>query len=79
MNHFFPEVNTNRDEWIVMMEDLFKSFHSIHSILSIIVDVDQKNAPLPNVMDCRFGRSNHSVIQYQFNTSNHKGTIMKIV
>ena len=62
-----------------MMEDLFKSFHSIHSILSIIVDVDQKNAPLPNVMDCRFGRSNHSNIHYHVNTSNHKGTITETV
>ena len=61
MNHFFPEVNTNRDEWIVMMEDLFKSFHSIHSILSIIVDKESANAQFPIVIDRRFGRSNHSI------------------
>ena len=54
-----------------MMEDLLQSFHSIHSILSIIVDRDSLNAFLPNVMDCRFGRSIHYNIQYQFNTSNH--------
>ena len=30
------------------------------------------NVSLPNVMECRFGRSNHYNIQYQFNTSNHK-------
>ena len=30
MNHhnLFPKVHIHQDEWIVMMEDLFKSFHS---------------------------------------------------
>ena len=37
-----------------------------------MVDKDLRNDQLPNVMDCRFGRSNHSTIRYQFNTSNHK-------
>ena len=60
------------------MEDLLQSFHSIHSILSIIVDEDKANAQRPNVMDCRFGRSIHSNIQYQFNTSNHKWTMTEI-
>ena len=60
------------------MEDLFKSFIQIHSILSIIVDKESENAESPNVMDCRFGRSNHSNVQYQFNTSNHKGTKIEI-
>ena len=32
----------------------------------MIVDKESWNAALPNVMDCRFGRSNHSRIQYQF-------------
>ena len=27
-NHLFHEVHNDRDRWIVMMEDLFKSFHS---------------------------------------------------
>ena len=47
------------------MEDL-QINHSIriHSILSIIVVKDSLNAQLPNVMDFRFGRSNHSNIQY---------------
>ena len=36
-------------------------FIRIHSILSIIVDKESWNAQSPNVMDCRFGRSNHSV------------------
>ena len=35
-------------------------------ILSIIVETDPENAALPNVMDCRFGRSNHSNIHNQF-------------
>ena len=50
----------------------------IHSILSIIVVGELKNVSLPNVMDCRLGRSNHSDIQHQFNTSNHKWTITEI-
>ena len=54
-------------------------FFQIHSILSIIVDNELENAHLPNVMDCRFGRSNHYNIQYQFNTSNHKRTMIEIV
>ena len=54
-------------------------FIQIHSILSIIVDRDAWNARSPNVMDCRFGRSNHYNIQYQFNTSNHKWTVIEIV
>ena len=37
------------------------------------------NTKLPNVMDCRFGRSNHYNIQYHMNTSNHKWTTSKIV
>ena len=41
-------------------------------ILSIIVETDPENAALPNVMDRRFGRSNHSNIHNQFNTSNYK-------
>ena len=45
-----------------MMEDLSNHFIHIHSILSIIVDKDSENASSPNVMDCRFGRSNHSYI-----------------
>ena len=44
-----------------------------------MVDNDSQNAESPNVMDCRFGRSNHYNIQYQFNTSNHKGTGTKII
>ena len=55
-----------------MMEDLLQSFIRIHSILSIIVDKESVKDLSPNVMDCRFGRSNHLNIQYQFNTSNHK-------
>ena len=51
---------------------------NIQSILSIIVDKEYRNASLPNVMDCRFGRSNHSYIQFQFNTSNHKRTMIEI-
>ena len=39
----------------------------------------RKLPPLELIMDCRFGRSNHSNIQYQFNTSNHKWTIIEIV
>ena len=54
-------------------------FIQIHSILSIMVELESKNAKSPNVMDCRFGRSSHSNIQYQFNTSNHKGTGTKII
>ena len=48
-----------------MMEDL-QINHSIriHSILSIIVVKESLNAQSPNVMDFRFGRSNHSNIQY---------------
>ena len=48
-------------------------------ILSIIVDKEYLNDESPNVMDCRCGRSNHSNIQYQFNTSNHKGTTTEAV
>ena len=57
----------------------YNHFILFHSILSIIVDKDLQNAQLPNVMDCRFGRSNHYNIQYQFNTSNHKGTPPEII
>ena len=38
----------------------------------------RKLPPLELIMDCRFGRSNHSNTQYQTNTSNHKGTIIEI-
>ena len=55
-----------------------KHFIPIHSILSIIVDKDSKNAYSPNVMDCRFGRSIHSNIHYQLNTSNHKAALKEI-
>ena len=54
-------------------------FIRIHSILSIIVDKESWNANSPNVMDCRFGRSNHSNIQYHIYTSNHKRTPKEIV
>ena len=47
-------------------------FIHIHSILSIIVDKDSRNALRPKVMDCRLGSTNHSNIQYHFNTSNYK-------
>ena len=46
------------------MEDLFIYFIQIHSILAITVKEKSWNAPLPNVIDCRFGRSNHYNIQY---------------
>ena len=49
-----------------MMEDLFNHFIQIHSILSIIVVWEYSSAQSPNVMDCRFGRSIHDNIQYQF-------------
>ena len=55
-------------------------FIRIHSILSIIVEKETSNALLPNVMDCRFGRSmHHSNIQYHINTSNHKWTTEEII
>ena len=38
----------------------------------------RKLPPLELIMDCRFGRSNHSNIQYQFNTSIHKWNVMKL-
>ena len=80
MNHYnlFHLGHQIQVEWIAMMEDLLKLVIRIHSILSIIVDKDLQNAFLPNVMDCRFGRSNHSNNQYHSNTSNHKGTIIEI-
>ena len=37
----------------------------------------RKLPPLEWIMDCRFGRSNHSNTQYQFNTSIHKWNVMK--
>ena len=48
-------------------------------ILSIIVDKEYMNDESPNVMDCRFGRSNYLNIPYHFNTSNHKGTTTETV
>ena len=56
------------------MEDLqINQFIQIHSILSIIVDRGSSNTFLPNIMDFRFGKSNHYLnIQYQIHTSNHK-------
>ena len=38
----------------------------------------RKLPPLELIMDCRFGRSNHSNTQYQFNTSIHKWNDMKL-
>ena len=63
---------------IVMMKDLLNHFIRIHFILSIIVDTDSWNASSPSSMDCSFGRSNHSNILYQFNTSNHKRAVIEI-
>ena len=57
----------------------FTWFIQIHSIPSNIVDKGPANDLSPNVIDCRFGRSSHSNIQYQFNTSNHKWTPIEIV
>ena len=72
-NHLtIHKVPDNLVGWIVMMEDLFIHFIQIHSILSIIVIRESWNAPLPNVIDFRFGRSDHSNIQYQINTFNFK-------
>ena len=39
----------------------------------------RKLPPLELIMDCRFGRSNYSNTQYQFNTSIHKWTTIEIV
>ena len=39
----------------------------------------RKLPPLELIMDCRFGRSNHSNTQYQFNTSIHKWNVIEIV
>ena len=44
-----------------------------------MVDRGALNANLPNVMDCRFGRSNHLTTLYHVNTSNHKGATKEIV
>lgn len=75
----FQQLHFYRVEWIVVMEDLHQSFYFIPSILSIIVDKELPNDQLPNVMDVRFGRSNHyPSIQYHINTSDHKGTIIEI-
>ena len=72
-------VRNYRVEWIVMMEDLFKSYHSNYSILSITVDKGLWNVHWPIITDCRFGRSKPLNIQHYFNTSNHKGTINEII
>ena len=39
----------------------------------------RKLPPLELIMDCRFGRSNHSNTQYQFNTSINKWNVTEIV
>ena len=62
-----------------MRGDLHLLFPLIHSILSNIVGMDLLNAQPPNVMDCKLGRSNHFMIQYQLNTSNHAGTTKEII
>ena len=49
-----------------MMEDLRNYCMQIHSILSIIVDKDSQNVQSPRIMDCRFGKSNHSDIHTCF-------------
>ena len=49
------------------------------AIEGVIVDKGFWNAKSPNVMDCRYGRSNHYNIQYQINTFNHKGSTLEIV
>ena len=66
-------------EWIVMMEDLhINHFFQIHSIRSIIVDKESENTRSPNVMDCRFGRSNHFMLNIIIYTLNYKRTITEI-
>ena len=80
MNHhpFCHTVHHNQDKWIVMMEDLINIINQIYPILSIIVEPEPRNVWSPNVIVCRFGRSNHYNVYYQFNTANHKGTFMEI-
>ena len=63
-----------------MMEDLvIQSFHSFSCSTFIVIDGVNRNAECPSVMDCRFGRSMHSNIEYYISTSNFKGTIIEIV
>ena len=60
-SYLFLKVHNHRVEWIVMMEDLDYSVFRFYSLLSIIVERNNWNARTPNVMDCRFGRSIHSI------------------
>ena len=54
----FLEVPICRVQWLPTTEDLHKSLHSMHAILSNFVVMDSWNALFPIVMDCRLGRSN---------------------
>lgn len=55
----FPQ-SANLPSTIVCNEGKSKESSLFFQILSIIVDTDPENEELPNVMDRRFGRSNHS-------------------
>ena len=52
----FHRVHIFQVQLFVMMVSL-KNHILFFQILSIIVDTDPENEALPNVMDCRFGRS----------------------
>ena len=72
MNHYnFQQVHYHRDEWIVMMGDLFQSFPIISLVLRIINEHDESSLPQsaskPSVMDCDDERS-IQIISFTFST-----------
>ena len=73
----FHRVQISQVQLFVMKVSL-KNHILFFQVLSIIVDTDPEKEELPNVIDCRFGRSNQSNAKYHINTSNHKGIRTKV-